>query len=69
MSSCDLLTLVLEEDGTLVDSEEFLQSLPGTTQLMVLDRGEMWTQRKVGVLQNKNNQLQCLAPPAGGSTH
>lgn len=51
MSSCDPLTLVLEEDGTLVDSEEFFQSLSGTTKLMVLDRGEMWTESKVGVPQ------------------
>uniref|UniRef100_A0A3Q3LPC1 Cell death inducing DFFA like effector a n=1 Tax=Mastacembelus armatus TaxID=205130 RepID=A0A3Q3LPC1_9TELE len=34
--SCCLLTLVLEEDGTVVDSEEFFQSLPNNTALMVL---------------------------------
>uniref|UniRef100_A0A3Q3AA55 Cell death inducing DFFA like effector a n=1 Tax=Kryptolebias marmoratus TaxID=37003 RepID=A0A3Q3AA55_KRYMA len=42
----DDLTLVLEEDGTVVDSEEFLQSLSGSAQLMVLSRGEMWTHSK-----------------------
>uniref|UniRef100_A0A3Q3LF06 Cell death inducing DFFA like effector a n=1 Tax=Mastacembelus armatus TaxID=205130 RepID=A0A3Q3LF06_9TELE len=40
--SCCLLTLVLEEDGTVVDSEEFFQSLPNNTALMVLHRGEMF---------------------------
>ncbi|XP_017289426.2 cell death activator CIDE-A-like [Kryptolebias marmoratus] len=43
----DDLTLVLEEDGTVVDSEEFLQSLSGSAQLMVLSRGEMWTHSKI----------------------
>ncbi|MEQ2219384.1 hypothetical protein XENOCAPTIV_016928, partial [Xenoophorus captivus] len=47
LSCCNLLTLVLEEDGTVVDSEDFFQSLPSSTQLMVLDKGEMWSQSKV----------------------
>ncbi|XP_047424381.1 cell death activator CIDE-A [Mugil cephalus] len=46
MLSCHFLTLVLEEDGTEVDSEEFFQSLPSNTVLMVLDKGEMWTPNK-----------------------
>uniref|UniRef100_A0A3P9CZF9 Cell death inducing DFFA like effector a n=1 Tax=Maylandia zebra TaxID=106582 RepID=A0A3P9CZF9_9CICH len=41
------LTLVLEEDGTVVDSEEFFQSLPNSTLLMVLEKGEMWTESKI----------------------
>ncbi|XP_008287408.1 cell death activator CIDE-B isoform X3 [Stegastes partitus] len=47
MLSCHFLTVVLEEDGTPVDSEEFFQSLPSNTPLMVLEKGEMWTQNKV----------------------
>ncbi|XP_035981316.1 cell death activator CIDE-A [Fundulus heteroclitus] len=47
MSCCSLLTLVLEEDGTVVDSEDFFQSLPSTTPLMVLDAGEMWSHSKI----------------------
>ncbi len=47
MLSCHFLTLVLEEDGTVVDSEEFFQSLPNNTPLMVLEKGEMWMQNKV----------------------
>ncbi|XP_029004106.1 cell death activator CIDE-A isoform X2 [Betta splendens] len=47
MLSCQFLTLVLEEDGTVVDSEEFFQSLPSNTSLMVLEEGEMWTKNKI----------------------
>ncbi|XP_018518869.1 cell death activator CIDE-A isoform X1 [Lates calcarifer] len=45
--SCQFLTVVLEEDGTVVDSEEFFQSLPSNTSLMVLEKGDMWTQSKI----------------------
>ncbi|XP_061094369.1 lipid transferase CIDEA isoform X2 [Conger conger] len=41
---CQFLTLVLEEDGTLVDTEAFFQSLPANSRLMVLEKGQMWTQ-------------------------
>uniref|UniRef100_UPI0037E728B1 lipid transferase CIDEA n=1 Tax=Semicossyphus pulcher TaxID=241346 RepID=UPI0037E728B1 len=47
MLTCHFLTLVLEEDGTEVDSEEFFQSLPSNTRLMVLEKGETWTQNKI----------------------
>ncbi|XP_006808308.1 cell death activator CIDE-A [Neolamprologus brichardi] len=47
MMSYQFLTLVLEEDGTVVDSEEFFQSLPNSTLLMVLEKGEMWTESKI----------------------
>ncbi|XP_017560228.1 cell death activator CIDE-A isoform X2 [Pygocentrus nattereri] len=40
---CRFLTLVLEEDGTVVDSETFFHSLPSNTLFMVLDKGEQWT--------------------------
>ncbi|XP_072535250.1 lipid transferase CIDEA [Salminus brasiliensis] len=39
-----LLTLVLEEDGTVVESEAFFNSLPPNTLFMVLEKGEEWTQ-------------------------
>ncbi|XP_048828076.1 cell death activator CIDE-A [Brienomyrus brachyistius] len=42
----ELLTLVLEEDGTVVDTEAFFQSLPANTLLMVLEKGQRWTQSK-----------------------
>ncbi|KAJ8383301.1 hypothetical protein AAFF_G00222370 [Aldrovandia affinis] len=41
--TCRFLTLVLEEDGTTVDTEDFFHSLPANTQLMVLERGQRWT--------------------------
>ena len=39
--------LVLDEDGTCVDTEEFFQTLPENTVLMVLEKGEKWTPQLV----------------------
>ncbi|KAH0512884.1 Cell death activator CIDE-A [Microtus ochrogaster] len=38
-----LVTLVLEEDGTVVDSEEFFQTLRDNTHFMILEKGQKWT--------------------------
>ncbi|XP_021482883.1 lipid transferase CIDEA [Meriones unguiculatus] len=38
-----LVTLVLEEDGTVVDTEEFFQTLRDNTHFMILERGQKWT--------------------------
>ncbi|XP_004684028.1 PREDICTED: cell death activator CIDE-A [Condylura cristata] len=38
-----LVTLVLEEDGTVVDTEEFFQTLGDNTHFMVLEKGQKWT--------------------------
>ncbi|KAB0390500.1 hypothetical protein E2I00_017482, partial [Balaenoptera physalus] len=38
-----VLTLVLEEDGTTVDSEDFFQLLEDDTCLMVLELGQSWS--------------------------
>ncbi|TMS19227.1 cell death activator CIDE-3 [Larimichthys crocea] len=35
--------LMLDEDGTGVDTEEFFQTLPENTVFMVLEKGEKWT--------------------------
>lgn len=43
------LTLVLEEDGTSVESEDFFQMLEDDTCLMVLELGQSWSP-KSGVL-------------------
>uniref|UniRef100_A0A4W2IGT0 Lipid transferase CIDEB n=1 Tax=Bos indicus x Bos taurus TaxID=30522 RepID=A0A4W2IGT0_BOBOX len=40
------LTLVLEEDGTTVESEEFFQLLEDDTCLMVLELGQSWSPRR-----------------------
>ncbi|KAI5619910.1 cell death activator CIDE-B, partial [Silurus asotus] len=37
-----MLSLVCEEDGTEVDSDEFLMALPDNTVLMVLEPGQTW---------------------------
>ncbi|XP_034762510.2 lipid transferase CIDEC-like isoform X1 [Acipenser ruthenus] len=36
-------SLVLEEDGTMVDTEEFFQTLDDNTVFVVLDKGQEWT--------------------------
>ncbi|XP_056129908.1 lipid transferase CIDEC-like isoform X2 [Lampris incognitus] len=46
MSSLNLpcvSAVVLDEDGTGVDTEEFFQTLPDNTVLMVLENGQTWT--------------------------
>lgn len=35
--------LVLEEDGTEISSEDFFQTVPENSVLMVLDKGQKWT--------------------------
>lgn len=42
-----VLTLVLEEDGTAVDSEDFFQLLEDDTCLMVLESGQSWSPTRV----------------------
>ncbi|KAM6214840.1 lipid transferase CIDEC isoform 2-T2 [Rhynchocyon petersi] len=37
-----LLSLVLEEDGTMVETEEYFQTLAEDTVFMVLQKGEKW---------------------------
>ncbi|KAM9335971.1 lipid transferase CIDEB [Symphorus nematophorus] len=40
--SLSAVSLVCEEDGTEVDSDEFLMSLPDNTMLMALQPGQTW---------------------------
>ncbi|XP_069709936.1 lipid transferase CIDEA [Phaenicophaeus curvirostris] len=47
--SAGIVTLVLEEDGTVVDTEEFFNSLDDNTHFMVLEKGQKWTQTRNGV--------------------
>ncbi|NWR71811.1 CIDEA protein, partial [Centropus unirufus] len=42
--SARVVTLVLEEDGTVVDTEDFFNSLADNTHFMVLEKGQKWTQ-------------------------
>lgn len=43
-------TLVLEEDGTAVESEDFFQLLEDDSCLMVLESGQSWSPVRSGVL-------------------
>uniref|UniRef100_A0A2K6A3F1 Lipid transferase CIDEA n=1 Tax=Mandrillus leucophaeus TaxID=9568 RepID=A0A2K6A3F1_MANLE len=54
-----LVTLVLEEDGTVVDTEEFFQTLGDNTHFMILEKGQKW------MLVSKNTVTDCLLPPRG----
>uniref|UniRef100_A0A8D0GC70 CIDE-N domain-containing protein n=1 Tax=Sphenodon punctatus TaxID=8508 RepID=A0A8D0GC70_SPHPU len=45
------ITLVLEEDGTSVETEEFFQSLQEGTVLLVLAKGQKWHPAKTGGYQ------------------
>ncbi|XP_031134281.2 cell death activator CIDE-3 [Sander lucioperca] len=38
-----IMALVLDEDGTGVDTEEFFETLPENAVLMVLEKGQSWT--------------------------
>lgn len=51
--SAGIVTLVLEEDGTVVDTEEFFKSLDDNTHFMVLEKGEKWTQVSTDCLSLK----------------
>lgn len=44
------LSLVCEEDGTEVDSDEFLMTLPDNTMLMALQPGQTWTRQQDSVV-------------------
>ncbi|KAJ6653057.1 hypothetical protein lerEdw1_010143 [Lerista edwardsae] len=43
-----LISLVLEEDGTLVETEEFFEVLEDNTSLMVLEKNQKWSHAKGG---------------------
>ncbi|KAG9356080.1 hypothetical protein JZ751_000924 [Albula glossodonta] len=58
--TCQFLTLVLEVDGTAVDTEDFFQSLPANTQLVVLEKGQKWTGAQ-GVARAKTPQRNGMA--------
>lgn len=45
-----VLTLVLEEDGTAVESEDFFQLLEDDACLMVLEPGQSWSTARSGML-------------------
>ncbi|KAJ0023371.1 hypothetical protein NQD34_003270 [Periophthalmus magnuspinnatus] len=46
-------TLVLDEDGTEIDTEDFFQTLPVNSVLMVLDKGQKWSPCLVSVSRDQ----------------
>uniref|UniRef100_A0A8C5LU24 Lipid transferase CIDEB n=2 Tax=Leptobrachium leishanense TaxID=445787 RepID=A0A8C5LU24_9ANUR len=44
-----IVSLVLEEDGTVLDTEDFFETLDDSTVIMVLEKGQKWNPKK-GVL-------------------
>jgi len=52
--SAGIVTLVLEEDGTVVDTEEFFKSLDDNTHFMVLEEGQKWTPVSVDCYSHLN---------------
>ncbi|XP_073421650.1 lipid transferase CIDEB [Dendrobates tinctorius] len=60
-----IVTLILEDDGTLLDSEEFFDTLEDGSVIMVLERGQKWNPKK-GVIsyslkQEKPKNSQDIA--------
>lgn len=53
------LSLVCEEDGTEVDSDEFLMTLPDNTTLMALEPGQTWKPQPVGSNLKKQTNALC----------
>ncbi|XP_029948667.1 cell death activator CIDE-3 [Salarias fasciatus] len=61
LSSSCVSVLVLDEDGTGVDTEGFFQTLPDNAVLMVLEEGQKWTPHTNGLsrdqlIQSKKQQ-------------
>ncbi|XP_065255649.1 lipid transferase CIDEA [Emys orbicularis] len=56
-----LITLVLEEDGTVVDTEEFFQSLGDNTHFLLLEKGQKWTQGENYILTVQQNKKMGVA--------
>uniref|UniRef100_A0A667ZH85 Cell death inducing DFFA like effector c n=1 Tax=Myripristis murdjan TaxID=586833 RepID=A0A667ZH85_9TELE len=50
--------MVLDEDGTDIDTEEFFQTLPDNAVLMVLEKGQKWTPTLVGGVQLTESRPQ-----------
>ncbi|KFP59071.1 Cell death activator CIDE-A, partial [Cathartes aura] len=59
--SAGIVTLVLEEDGTVVDTEEFFRSLDDNTHFMVLEKGQKWTQTRNGVAAVRQKKKMGVA--------
>lgn len=52
------LSLVCEDDGTEVDSDEFLMTLPDNTMLMALQPGQTWRQQSGPVVPKSQDHIK-----------
>ncbi|XP_029468651.1 cell death activator CIDE-B isoform X2 [Rhinatrema bivittatum] len=50
-----IISLVLEEDGTLVDNEDFFEMIDDNTAFMILEKGQKWSSVKSRVLSYSLN--------------
>ncbi|KFO91581.1 Cell death activator CIDE-3, partial [Buceros rhinoceros silvestris] len=57
------ISLVLDEDGTAVETEAFFQTLEEGTVLMVLGKGQTWAPSKVGAPETPGYQLSLSRKP------
>lgn len=62
------LSLVCEEDGTEVDSDEFLMTLPDNTMLMALQPGQTWRPQAVCSIKG-NICCSVIAPYTCDAMH
>ncbi|XP_029026212.1 cell death activator CIDE-B [Betta splendens] len=56
--SLSTVSLVCEEDGTEVDSDEFLMTLPDNTALMALEAGQRWRPQAGAVLPKSKDKAR-----------
>lgn len=54
------IKLVLEEDGTEIDDEEYFMFLPHNTTLMFIQPGEKWALEVKGMLTHNINTIMFI---------
>ncbi|ETE58779.1 Cell death activator CIDE-B, partial [Ophiophagus hannah] len=61
------VSLVLDEDGTSIDSEEFFQTLEEGTVLMALTEGQVWRPAKLPMIREGKGSLNKCHRDKGNS--
>ncbi|XP_002733830.1 DNA fragmentation factor subunit alpha-like [Saccoglossus kowalevskii] len=57
-------TVVLEDDGTEVDEDEYFQLLPSNTVFILLNRGERWTHSDAQNTSTSMDEVDYLKAPS-----
>lgn len=52
------ITLVLAEDGTIVDDEDYFLCLPSNTKFVALAKNEKWSGKSLGTLWMREGCLE-----------